>query len=92
MTADILESSASQKPLSRTHSCVQFFWRPLYKYKTRETSYYFMTITRLLEFVLAGHGGHLQVALHLLANLLEAVHHWHAGDRVDARQRVQTHP
>jgi hypothetical protein len=49
------------------------------------------TATHLLQFILIGHCRHLEVALHLLANLLEAVHYGEAGNRVYATQRVETH-
>lgn len=45
----------------------------------------------LLQLVLgAGLGRELQIALYLLANLLEAVEYGHAGYRVNTRQRLQT--
>jgi hypothetical protein len=51
----------------------------------------FYTATHLLQFILVGHCCHLEVALHLLANFLEAVHYGEAGNRVYATQRVETH-
>lgn len=48
-------------------------------------------LTHLLQLILISHCCHLQVAFHLLADLLEAVHDWQAGNCVYAAQGVKTH-
>jgi hypothetical protein len=49
-------------------------------------------ITHLLQLIFISHCCHLQVALDLLADLLEAVYYRQAWNCVYAAQRIETHP
>lgn len=50
-----------------------------------------VSLTHLHTLVLAHYSCQLQVAFHLLPDLLKAVDNGHSGDGVDAAQDVQCH-